>query len=153
MTKTALAKIISTWFYSGLAPKAPGTFGSLMTLPFVFLCDYFGGMPAILLLALLSFIIGIWAADTYSKAVDIKDPGFIVIDEVAGQSLTLCCAGLNPWLYLIGFILFRLFDITKPWPVSWADSNVKGGLGIMLDDVFAGIMAGCILFAVKTFLF
>lgn len=153
MNKTAVVKLISTWFYTGLAPKAPGTFGSLMTLPFVYFADYYGGMPAILIFAAVSFIIGIWAADTYAKAVQVKDPGFIVIDEVAGQSLTLWCAGLNPWLYLIGFALFRLFDISKPWPVSWADTKVKGGLGIMLDDVFAGIMGGAVLYLIKIYMF
>lgn len=153
MTKISAAKLISTWFYTGLAPKAPGTFGSLMTLPFVYLADYWGGSMAILIFATASFVIGIWAADIYAKATQLKDPGFIVIDEVAGQSLTLWCAGLNPWLYLIGFGLFRLFDISKPWPVSWADSKVKGGLGIMLDDVFAGIMGGAVLYLIKIYAF
>lgn len=82
-------------------------------------------------------------------AVNIKDPGFIVIDETAGQAITLLAAGTNLWLYLIGFALFRLLDISKPWPVGWADKNVKGGLGIMLDDILAGIIGGVILYFIR----
>ncbi len=153
MMKVALAKIISTWFYTGLAPKAPGTFGSLMTLPFVFLCSAYGGTTLVAVFALVVSVVGIWAADCYAKACNIKDPGFIVIDETAGQTITLLFAGTNLWLYLIGFLLFRFFDILKPWPVSWADTKVKGGLGIMLDDIFAGCIACVFLYSIRYYYF
>lgn len=86
MFKKELSKIISTWFYSGLAPKAPGTFGSAATLPFVYVLAAWQGWTAVLAFALIVSVIGIWAADTYAKAVNIKDPGFIVIDETARSS-------------------------------------------------------------------
>ena len=149
MFKKEVSKIISTWFYSGLAPKAPGTFGSAATLPFVYVLAAWQGWTAVLAFALIVSVIGIWAADTYAKAVNIKDPGFIVIDETAGQAITLLAAGTNLWLYLIGFALFRLLDISKLWPVGWADKNVKGGLGIMLDDILAGIIGGGILYFIR----
>ena len=150
--KIKIAEILATWFYSGRAPFAPGTFGSLASLPFVYALQYFGGISALCAFILVIFIIGVWASDYYAKAVNIQDPGFIVIDETAGQSIALIFAGTNLWLYGLGFLLFRLFDISKPWPVSWADSKVKGGLGIMLDDVLAGIMAAVVSFGVMQIL-
>lgn len=153
MHKSAILKLISTWFYSGLAPKAPGTFGSLATLPVVYLLAWFGGWTAVLIFALVVSVIGIWAADGYAKELGREDPGCIVIDETAGQALTLLAAGTNLWLYLIGFLLFRLLDISKPGPIGWADRKVHGGLGIMLDDIFAGIIGGIILFGIKTYWF
>ena len=143
--KTKIAEILATWFYSGRAPFAPGTCGSLATLPFVYALQYFGGIPALLSFILLIAATGIWASGRYAESVGIQDPGFIVIDETAGQSIALIFAGINLWLYALGFILFRLFDITKPWPVSWADQKIKGGLGIMLDDILAGIMAAAVM--------
>ena len=122
---------------------------SAATLPFVYVLAAWQGWTAVLAFALIVSVIGIWAADTYAKAVNIKDPGFIVIDETAGQAITLLAAGTNLWLYLIGFALFRLLDISKPWPVGWADKNVKGGLGIMLDDILAGIIGGVILYFIR----
>ncbi len=144
-------KIISTWFYSGLSPKAPGTCGSLAALPFVYVLAYWGGTEAVAVFAVIISVIGVYTADIYSKKLGISDPGQIVVDEVAGQAITLLVAGTNLWLYLLGFGLFRLFDISKPWPVSWADEKVHGGLGIMLDDIFAGIIGGTILWGIKTY--
>lgn len=153
MSKKTILEITSTWFYSGLSPKAPGTCGSLATLPFVYALMYWNGATAVLIFAIIIAIAGAFAANAYAKVVGKKDPGLIVIDEVAGQAITLLAAGTNIWLYLIGFILFRIFDITKPWPVSWADQKVKGGLGIMLDDVLAGMIAGGILWMIKIYIF
>lgn len=151
--KNNIIAIIVTWFGSGKAGFAPGTCGSLATLPVVFGIEYFWGQNGIIIFAIAVTLIGIYAADAYAKHLGIEDPGMIVIDETAGQSITLIFAGLNIYLYLIGFVLFRIFDILKPWPVSWADTKVKGGLGIMLDDIFAGLIGMVILWAIKTYLF
>lgn len=131
--------LLSTWFGAGLLPKAPGTWGSLAALPFAWIIARAGGWPALSLATLIVFCVGCWAADRTAGAVGIADPGCIVIDEVAGQWLVLLVTPPDLGRYLVGFVLFRIFDITKPWPASWADRQIKGGLGIMLDDVFAGL--------------
>jgi len=135
------AFLIATWFGSGLLPKIPGTWGSAAALPFAWGIMWFGGPQVLLVCAIVAFVVGIWAAGMYSKHSGIKDAGPIVIDEVAGQWLTLIPAGLDPVLFLVGFFLFRAADILKPWPANWADRELSGGLGVMLDDVFAGIYA------------
>lgn len=150
--KFKLLELFATWFYSGKSPKAPGTCGSLATLPFVYVIFYFGGYWALICFILLICLIGIYVADAFSKALNIKDPGQIVIDETAGQSIALIFAGTNLWLYLLGFALFRLFDISKPSIIGWADKKIKGGLGIMLDDIFAGLFAAAIIALVRYFL-
>lgn len=149
MIKTSLLKLTATWFYSGLAPKAPGTMGSLATLPFVYALAWWKGWEAVLIFALIVSILGIYIAGAYAKAVDKSDPGFIVIDETAGQALTLLAAGTNIWLYGLGFVLFRALDISKPGPIGWADRKLHGGLGIMLDDIIAGLIGGLILWGVQ----
>jgi len=87
-------------------------------------------------------VLGIWAAGVYVRRTGAEDPSAIVVDEVAGQWLTLIALPVEPLAYMMGFILFRVFDVLKPWPASWADRRVKGGLGVMLDDLLAGAMAG-----------
>lgn len=141
------AFLIATWFGSGLLPKIPGTWGSAAALPFAWGIMWFGGPWTLLAFAVGAFVVGIWAAGMYSKHSGIKDAGPIVIDEVAGQWLTLIPAGLDPVLFLIGFFLFRAADILKPWPANWADRELEGGLGVMLDDIFAGIYAAIGLLA------
>jgi phosphatidylglycerophosphatase A len=140
------AFLIATWFGSGLLPKIPGTWGSAAALPFAWLIVWLGGPWALLICAGVAFAVGVWAAGMYSKHSGIKDAGPIVIDEVAGQWLTLIPAGLNPVLFLVGFFLFRAADILKPWPASWADREVEGGFGVMLDDIFAAIYAAAGLY-------
>lgn len=141
------AFLIATWFGSGLLPKIPGTWGSAAALPFAWGIMWFGGPKVLLVCAIVAFVVGIWAAGMYSKHSGIKDAGPIVIDEVAGQWLTLIPAGLDPVLFLVGFFLFRAADILKPWPANWADRELEGGLGVMLDDIFAGIYAAIGLLA------
>jgi len=142
------AFLISTWFGAGLLPVAPGTWGSAAALPFAWLIVALGGQWALLGASLAAFIIGIWAAEIYGRRSGLKDASPIVIDEVAGQWLTLVPAPLDPLIYLAGFLLFRAADIVKPWPANWADRSLDGGLGVMLDDVFAGLYAAGALFAV-----
>jgi len=149
--KMPIIKFISTWFYSGLFPKAPGTCGSLAALPFIYVLAWRYGVWGVAAFAAAVAVIGVYAADVYAKKLGKSDPGQIVVDEVAGQAITLLAAGTDIGLFVLGFGLFRLFDIVKPWPVSWADNEVRGGLGIMLDDILAGIIGGAVLWAVKTY--
>jgi phosphatidylglycerophosphatase A len=139
------ARLIATWFGAGLLPWAPGTWGSLAALPFAWAIAWAGGAPGLVTAALLLFFIGWWAAGRTEHASGIADEGAIVVDEVAGQWLTLAAAPLDPLAYLAGFLLFRLFDITKPWPVRWADRRLGGGLGVMADDMLAALYAALAL--------
>jgi phosphatidylglycerophosphatase A len=140
------AMLLSTWFGSGLLPKAPGTWGSLAALPFAWYIGSTLGAAGLAVAAAIVFAIGCWAADAVSHAAEIRDPGFIVIDEVAAQWLVLVAAPVEPLAYAAGFVLFRIADIVKPFPANWADREVHGGLGIMLDDLFAALYAGLALF-------
>lgn len=133
------AILLATWFGAGLMPKAPGTWGSLAALPFAWLIVQFGGGGALAVACLAVYWVGVAAANRAIGVTGIHDPGLVVIDEVVGQWIVLIFTPLDPLLYLAGFALFRLFDITKPWPVSWADRKVEGGTGVMLDDVLAGL--------------
>lgn len=132
------AALLATWFGAGLLPKAPGTWGSAAALPFAWLIMAWGGAGALLAASATCFAAGWWASAVYVVRTGADDPGEVVIDEVAGQWLVLALAPLDPLAYLVGFGLFRLFDVWKPWPVGWADRSIGGGLGIMLDDMIAG---------------
>ncbi len=143
--------LVATWFGAGLLPRAPGTWGSLAALPCAWLIVRAGGWPLLALGTALVFALGAWAADQEAKLTGIQDPGSIVVDEVAGQWLTLLAAPLDPLAYGIGFVLFRVADIAKPWPVSWADRKIKGGFGIMLDDVLAAAYAVLVMLAYRHF--
>jgi phosphatidylglycerophosphatase A len=146
------ARLLATWFGSGLSPVAPGTFGSLAALPFAVGLAWIGGAVALTIGALVVLLVGIWASEASARASGVKDPGEIVIDEVAGQWLALAFVPLDPLAYGLGFALFRLFDITKPWPANWADRNLSGGWGIMLDDIVAGAYAGILLYFLLPYL-
>jgi phosphatidylglycerophosphatase A len=99
------------------------------------------GAAGLAIAALIAFLVGWWAAAAVAKASAVEDPGAIVIDEIAAQWLVLLAAPPAPLPYALAFLLFRAFDIWKPWPARWADRNVKGGFGIMLDDLFAALYA------------
>ncbi len=137
--------LIATWFGVGLLPWAPGTWGSLVALPLAWLIAAQFGRIGLLLAALLVLAVGWWAAAAVTKASGVEDEGSVVVDEVAGQWLTLVAAPLSPLAYALGFLLFRLFDIAKPWPVRWADRALGGGLGVMADDVLAALYAVVVL--------
>ncbi len=136
---------LATWFGAGLLPGAPGTWGSLAALPFAWGLVWAGGPWLLLAAAALVFALGLWAADRYMHAVGVHDPGAVVIDEIAGQWLTLCVAPLNPLAYLLGFVLFRITDMLKPWPAGWLDRRVGGGFGVMIDDVPSALYAALLL--------
>ncbi|WP_371188908.1 phosphatidylglycerophosphatase A [Thalassotalea maritima] len=127
-------------FGSGLAPKAPGTFGTIAALPFIFLLAQFSTNVFIVGAVVIS-LLGIWICDKASKDAGVHDHGAIVWDEIAGFTITMIAIPLSWQTLLMGFIIFRIFDIIKPWPISLADKKVGGGFGIMLDDIIAGILA------------
>ncbi|MGA8399012.1 MAG: phosphatidylglycerophosphatase A [Stellaceae bacterium] len=133
------ATLIATGFGIGLLPKAPGSWASLAALPVGWLIGMKFGPAGLLIAAAIAFIAGWWASAIVVKASGILDPGFVVIDEIAAQLLVLAAAPLDWRFYLMAFLLFRLFDIWKPFPVNWLDRTVKGGFGIMLDDVAAAL--------------
>jgi phosphatidylglycerophosphatase A len=139
------AALLATWFGAGLAPFAPGTCGSLAALPFAWAIRSHLGTAGMAVATVIVFVIGWRVAATVAKASAIEDPGAIVIDEVAGQWLVLVPAPLDPPTYALAFALFRILDIWKPWPARWADRHVKGGLGIMLDDLLAAVYAVALL--------
>lgn len=138
---------IASGFGSGLSPVAPGTAGSLAALvPWLALRE----LPLLLyaLVVVLAFALGTWASNRIVATLRIEDPGVIVWDEFVGQWIALApllALGGNPWWIVAGFVLFRVFDVWKPWPVSWADRRVKGGFGVMLDDAIAGLYAAAVL--------
>jgi phosphatidylglycerophosphatase A len=119
----------------------PGTWGSLAALPCAWAIRSLWGIAGLAIAAAFAFAAGCWAAGTIANRSGIKDPGAIVIDEVAAQWLVLLPAPLDPVPYAAAFLLFRIFDIWKPWPVRWADRRVYGGFGIMLDDLLAAAYA------------
>jgi phosphatidylglycerophosphatase A len=136
---------IASGFGAGLSPRAPGTVGSaLALLPWWFLIRPLS-LPLQLAVLLIAFAIGVWAAAWVIEQTRIEDPSVVVWDEFVGQWLALLLAPAGWYWVLGGFALFRLFDIWKPWPVSWADQKLHGGLGAMLDDVLAGAYAFVVL--------
>ena len=131
-------------FGSGLAPKAPGTFGTLAAIPIFWLIQDLP-LPVYLLWLAVTFVLGVYWCERSSKALGVHDHGGIVWDEMVGYWITMLMAPAG-WLWmLIGFVLFRFFDIVKPWPIGWLDRRVEGGMGIMVDDVLAGIYALIVL--------
>ena len=132
--------LLAFGFGAGLSPKAPGTMGTVVA---VFIYLVLPNMPPIIYagLILLSFVFGIWICGKTAEDLGVHDHGGIVWDEFVGYWITMFMAPSGLFWVLLGFVLFRLLDIFKPWPIKWADKELAGGLGIMLDDVLAGIMA------------
>ena len=133
--------LVATCFGVGFLPITPGSWGSFVALPFAWVIRDQWGAAGLAIAAMIAFMVGWWAAATVARASAVEDPGAVVIDEVAAQWLVLLAAPPAPLPYALAFVLFRTFDIWKPWPVQWADRHVKGGLGIMLDDLFAAVYA------------
>ena len=135
---------IAFGFGSGLMPIAPGTWGTLAALPLYLLMMQTSPM-VYALMTLIAFAFGIWVCGKVAHELGVHDYGGIVWDEIVGYLLTMCLAPPGIVWMLLGFGLFRLFDIWKPEPIRWIDKRVQGGLGIMLDDVVAAIPACVIL--------
>jgi phosphatidylglycerophosphatase A len=153
--RNRLADAISTWFGCGYAPKAPGTAGSAAAIALAILIEHYtASKPGwFALLALAISVPGIWAAGVTARRRNLKDPGIVVVDEVAGQWLALGAARVLNWKsYLAAFLLFRLFDIWKPPPARQAES-LPGGLGIVADDLIAGAYAALVLWLLGWFSF
>ncbi|MBA8888423.1 phosphatidylglycerophosphatase A [Dokdonella fugitiva] len=138
---------IACGFGSGLSPRAPGTAGSAAALlPWLALREL--DAPYYVLVVAIAFAIGAWASNVAIDRLRIADPGAVVCDEFVGQWIALLPLVLAPrgWPWVaVAFGLFRLFDVWKPWPVSWADRRIHGGVGVMLDDVIAGAYAALVL--------
>lgn len=135
---------LATGFYIGNIPFAPGTFGSLIALPLCFALTGISLAPA--MLGTLFFILfAVCIADAAEKILKQNDPSCIVIDEIAGMMVTLIGLPFNPITVLIGFIIFRILDILKPFPIRNLDKRIPGGLGVVADDVAAGIIANLLL--------
>lgn len=146
------AHLVATWFGAGLLPKAPGTWGSLAALPFAYGVLMFFPSPYVLLLSAgILFLPGCWASAVYASSSGKPDPGAVVVDEVVGQWMVLAVAPFSPIGWLLAFALFRLFDVLKPWPISLADRHIKGGFGIMFDDVIAAVFGMVIMLALVAF--
>lgn len=144
---TSPVHFLAFGFGSGLSPKAPGTMGTLAAIP-LYLMLMNLPLTSYLLVVLLISVAGIWICGESSRRLGVHDHGGIVWDEFAGFLLTMTAAPQG-WAWIVlGFALFRLFDIWKPWPVRVADRQLHGGLGIMLDDILAGIYAWLVLQAV-----
>lgn len=173
--KFEISKFISSFVYVGFIKKAPGTFGSLAAFPFIWIINTLIMKFAIkddildieyliklfiyhLTGVIILFIIGVISSHIYSKHSGKEDPKEVVIDEVVGQWLLVCLtspiaiAAIDTVPEILSlfmmFIAFRIFDILKPWPINWFDKNIKGGLGIMLDDVVAAFMGTIIFYGI-----
>ena len=145
MKQSNLALILATWFGVGLIPIMPGTLGSLAALPIAWLIINLFGHGWFLVVLIAIFFLGIVVCEKCHKQLKEKDPSIIVVDEVVGQWLAVLFLPPNLIFYSFGFVLFRFFDIFKPWPISWVDRNIKNGVGVMLDDILAGAFSLSIL--------
>ncbi len=135
-------------FGSGLAPVAPGTFGSLVGLAFALIVLHFGFAVAAVATTVVT-VAGFWICGESARRLGVHDHPGIVWDEVAGMMITMLAAPPTWWGLLLAFGLFRLFDIWKPWPIREIDHGMSGGAGIMLDDVMAGFLAAIVLLLVR----
>jgi len=151
-----IATLIATLLGVGYIRPAPGTWGSLVALPYAWLVHVIGGFPLLLIGVVAAFLKGWWATTKMTKGSDDHDPSEIVIDELVGQWIALLPLSYAAWSmqisilamwpgWIAAFVLFRLFDIWKPWIIGWADRR-GDALGVMLDDVIAGVFAAiCVM--------
>jgi phosphatidylglycerophosphatase A len=145
----AVAWTLATWFGCGRVPKAPGTMGSLGAIPLVLLAARAGGRVGIAAAAVVVVAAGVWSATVVARETRTKDPQIVVVDEVAGMLVTMLAARAIDWRALLaGFLLFRAFDVVKPWPIRSVE-KLKDGWGIVLDDVMAGVYAAAVMAALR----
>ena len=138
------ALLLSSWFGLGLAPKAPGTVGTIGAIPLVLIISFFT-IPYEILTIIAFILLSIWVSEVSRRLMGREDPQVVVIDEVAGLLLTLFLIPVSLFSVVSGFVLFRFFDILKPFPVGLIDRKVKGGFGVVLDDLMAGLYANLCL--------
>jgi phosphatidylglycerophosphatase A len=144
--------LLATGFGSGLSPWMPGTVGSLAAIPFWYLLNL---LPQDLysLVLLLGISIGVYLCHRTAKDMGVHDHGSIVWDEFIGMWITLMAIPVNSWPWVLaGFLVFRVLDIWKPWPIRWFDRNVHGGMGIMVDDIIAGVISAGLLWGAAQYL-
>ena len=148
ITPSALIKdpghALSFGFGSGLSPYAPGTMGTLAAIPLYLLAAQFGSL-SVLMTCVFICVLGVYLCARTTTALGVHDHPAIVWDEIAGYFVTMLFVPVSIATVIAGFVLFRIFDILKPWPISVIDSRLKGGLGVMLDDILAGIFALIVL--------
>lgn len=139
-------------FGAGLSPLLPGTMGTLIAIPFYLLMRQLS-WQLYLIIVVVSFVVGVWFCDQTEKMVQQSDYSGIVWDEIVGYWATMFLAPSGwQWIFL-GFVLFRLFDIIKPWPISWVNDHVHRGFGIMFDDLLAGLLALAVIQLAKFFIY
>jgi phosphatidylglycerophosphatase A len=141
-----LARVIATAFGAGYSPIASGTAGSAVAVLILWLVPF--SLAGIVVFFVAVTIIGTWAAHVVEAAVGDKDPGIIVVDEVAGMTLSVLVLPLTLPVLLAGFLLFRIFDVVKPFPAGRLQA-LRGGVGVMIDDLFAGLYALLVLLVVR----
>ncbi len=142
---------LATWFGCGLMQPASGTWGTLGGLPLALILLALGGKIALMLGIVFIVVIGLWSVQKFQTMTNTHDNSMIVIDEVAGICVTLLATTLSPLSIVVGFVLFRIFDVLKPWPISYIDKNIEGAWGVMGDDLLAGIFAGICLWGLHYF--
>lgn len=128
----------------GNVPVMPGTFGTLVGIPLCYFLSFFNtasGLPFVALFVIAFILFAVWIAEEAVNILDAKDPGCIVIDEIAGFAVTMIGVGFSFTNVVLAFILFRFFDILKPFPAKFLENKIPGGAGVVLDDIAAGIMA------------
>jgi phosphatidylglycerophosphatase A len=140
--------LLAFGFGAGLSPVAPGTFGTLIAAPIIAFVMSFGLMVH-LVFALAATLAGVYICGESARRLAVHDHPGIVWDEIAGFAVTMLAAPRERYWLLAGFVLFRFFDIVKPWPIREADHSLRGGVGIMLDDIIAGVFAGAILLGMR----
>ena len=125
-------------FGTGLVPKAPGTAGTLVAIPIVTAVSWLA-IPIQWAIVAGMFFVGCFVCQSVADALDDHDPSVIVWDEIVGFCVAMILVPISPMTIIVGFVLFRLFDIYKPWPISWSEKKFSGGFGIMIDDVLSGV--------------
>ncbi|UDM18120.1 phosphatidylglycerophosphatase A [Vogesella sp. XCS3] len=147
------AHFLALGFGSGLITPAPGTWGSIAALPLAAGLHLAGAQGVMLAwLALPLFVLGVWVCGVTGRALGVADSGHIVWDEIVAMLLVLAAVPATPVAWLAALLVFRVFDIVKPWPIRWLDARVHGGFGVMLDDVVAALFAVLVLWSVLPYL-
>jgi phosphatidylglycerophosphatase A len=145
------AIILATWFGCGYIFPAPGFWGTLGSMPLGIALLVATPKTALAIVAFTIFIIGLWAAKKFEEQSNTHDSSMIVIDETAGILVTLLFAMPNATSIVLAFLLFRLFDSAKPFPISWLDKKVGGAFGVMIDDILAGVIAGACVWGLRVY--
>ena len=130
---------------TGLVPRAPGTVGTLLGIPLVIVIGQVPGAAWQLVILVALFVFGCQVCQHAANWLDKKDPGAIVFDEIVGYCVAMALVPITPATMIVAFVLFRIADIFKPWPIAWIDRKVGGGIGIMADDLVAGILVNLVI--------